>query len=918
MFEVGAIVSRMKLDKSGWDTTVKAVEKDSGKLGGFFNRNSESIKKMGMAMTISGGIILAGFGKLIKEASDAEEVTSKFYAVFKEESPAAEKWVNDFAAAVGRSRVDLMNWTGVLQDTFVPLGFARDKAREFSTTMVELAVDLASFNNSAEPDVIRDLQSAIVGNHETMRKYGVIINETALNQEILNMGVIGGKEAATEAEKAQARLNIIMRGTTDAQGDAMRTADGFANVMRSFKAQLQELAIELGSAVMPIVRDLIKDLKEGVTGIVSWIRENPKLVKTILQLTLKLGGLMTILGPLLLVVNKTVSGFSTMKENITKLGPSLLKMKTNINGISSPLGKLGAVGAAAFVGWKIGRLIGELTGLDGKLQSVFTSVFKLDEKYGGLNAEWNKGHTAAESKRQDMLAEASKKAGREVTFIGEAIQILNGEQKENVKTTGEAVTKTDAMSESFKKYLGSIDIQLLSDKNARMNELKGHLDTLDTLYQDGEISLSDYKEAVRKTKEEMDELNGVTATAKTTWKDYIDSLGIQTIQESETRIKELKGYLDELTAAYFRGEISLQDYTTATKAAKDELWNISNTMDGVAIPAARDFSDVVDQAATTMETRSFEGANAMKKNMESISPVMRTITSSIQGAWDGLFGHLKAGTLTFKTAWETIWGGIKNTFLGILQDMLTSFTTNLISGMAKSAADGLSSLFSGLLGGGGGGGGGGVGGLLSGAAGAAAGFNPAAMAGGIAGGILSGLGSLIAGGQTVGAIDATNRELHNIWINTKELRDIIFIDFRQILLRDMQIAIAAIVEKMNVGLETGYKMRGFLSDIAKNTKTMADKLSKMTKAARGAVLDDGPRMIVAGEVPEVVAPVDKILSMAAGRGQENNVTMNANFNVRTYDTNDMRRNVRSQIMPLLIEGLRTGVKKTDLKTALGV
>jgi len=915
MFEVGAIVSRMKLDKTGWDTSVKAVEKDTGKMGGFFKKNSENIKKMGMAMTISGGIILAGFGKMIKEASDAEEITSKFYAVFKEEAPAAMKWVDDFSAAVGRSRVDIMNWSGVLQDTFVPLGFARDKAREFSTTMVELAVDLASFNNTAEPDVIRDLQSAIVGNHETMRKYGVIITQATLDQELLNMGLNKGAAAASESEKAQARLNIIMRGTTDAQGDALRTADGFANVMRSFNSQLREMAIEIGSAVMPIVRDLVIGLKETVTRIVSWMRENPKLVKTILTLTLKLGGLMTVLGPLLLVINKAAAGFVAMKANIAKVGPGLGSLKTKLNGINSPLGKIGAVGAAAFVGWKIGRLIGELTGLDKKLQSVFTSVFKLDEKYGGLNAEFQKGHTAAESKRQDMLAAASEKAGKKVTFIGEAIRILSGEQQTNIEKTEEATTKTDGLDKSFKKYLDSIDIQLLSDKNAKMDELSGHLDTLDTLYQNGEISLADYKEAVKKTKEEMDELNGVTKTAKDTWKDYLDSLGLKTLKEKQDRVEELTGYTEDLTKAYDAGELSLEDYTAATRAANNEIKTLSTTMTTTAIPAARDMGGVVDQAASTMETRSFEGAEAVKKNVGSISPVMQTITSSIQGAWDGLFGHLKEGTLTFKTAWETIWGGIKNTFFGILQDMLTSFTTNLIQGMAKSASKGLSNLFGNLLGGGGGGGGGGG---LSGLIGGAAGASPAGLIGGIAGGVISGIGSLIAGQKTKGAVDASNRELHNIWINTKELRDIMFIDYRQILLRDMQDKFGAMIEKLDVNLTNQYLMRDLLTAIKNNTKIVADKMKNMVKAASGAVLDRGPEMIVAGEIPEVVAPVDKILSMSGGKGKEIHLHLNNRFEVKTYDSNDMRKNVRNQIMPLMIEGLRSGVQKTGLKEALGV
>ena len=933
MFEVGAIVSRMKLDKSGWDTSTKAVEKDTQKMGGFFSRNSENIKKMGMGMTIAGGIIVAGFGRMIKEASAAEEITSKFYAVFKDEAPAAIKWVDSFAEQVGRSRIDLMQWMGILQDTFVPLGFARDKAREFSQTLVGLSVDLASFNDSAEPDVINDLQSAIVGNHETMRKYGVIITQATIDQELLSMGLNKTAVSATESEKAQARLNIIMRGTKDAQGDALRTAEGFANTLRALKAQLRDLAVEIGNAVMPIVRDLVAELKDTVKNVVAWIRENPKLVKDILSLTLKLGGLLLVFGPLLLVINKVSAGISLMKGNIGKIIPSLGKFGTKINAIKSPLGKVGAVGVAAFVGWKVGRLIGELTGLDKVLQGVFTSVFKLDEKYGGLNAEFQKGHTAAEAKKQDMLAQASEKAGKKVTYIGDAIRILSGEQKTNIEKTGEATEKQEGLTKSFKKYLDSMDIKLLSDKNAKMDELKGHLDTLDQLYQDNELSLEDYKEAVKKTKDEIDELNGVVVTAKDTWKDYLDSLGLKTLKEKGDRVKELEGYLSDLTDAYDRGELSLEDYIKATRTAKDEIKNLSTEITTTAIPAARDMAGVVDRATTEIEDRAFDGAEAIKRNYESVSPVIQTIVSAVQGAWDGLFNHLKEGTLTFKTAWETVWGGVKNTFFGILQDMVTKWTTDFVMGIvsgsskAGKAAETLS------------GGASTLGTTITGLAKGIASILPA-IAEGIAKAakaIFSALPEIIAIGAAALALyagfmavnkllgssggknDAGNRLLELIQANTKELRDIMFIDYRQILLRDMQDRITAILQKIDVLNESGYIIRGLLVSIKDNTKIMADKMSNMVKAASGAVLDRGPEMIVAGEVPEVVAPVDRILSMAGGKGKkEVHIYLNNQFAIKTYDSNDMRRNVRNEILPLMIEGLRSGVKKVDLKEALGV
>lgn len=205
-----------------------------------------------------------GFLYLVKTASSAQETTSKFKAVFKEQSKAASAFARDLASSVNRAEIDIKSWLSTLQDTFVPMGFARDKARLFSQQLVKLGIDLASFNDTADVEVIRSLQSAIVGNHETMRKYGVIIMQATLDQELLRMGYKGGAKAATEQAKAQARLNIIMAGTVDAQGDAARTAHEFANTWKGFKASIVTAASAIGALLLPALGKLVMTARDAV------------------------------------------------------------------------------------------------------------------------------------------------------------------------------------------------------------------------------------------------------------------------------------------------------------------------------------------------------------------------------------------------------------------------------------------------------------------------------------------------------------------------------------------------------------------------------------------------------------------------------------------------------------------------------
>ena len=275
-----------------------------------FQKLSSGLKSTGQALTLGVTAPLALLGReFVKTASDAEETQAKFSAVFKELTGDAEDFVQATAQRIGRSTNDLRKFMGTLQDTFVPLGFAREEGLEFSKALTQLTLDLASFNNMAEAEVMQGLQSAIVGNHETMRKFGVIINQTNLNQELLNMGVKDGIKNATEAQKAQARLNIIMAGTADAQGDAERTAGSFANQTRRLQGVFEELAVELGNIIMPVIQKIITFFGNLITRFRGLSGETKILVVALGGIALALGPVMTALGMLISPIGLAVAGF---------------------------------------------------------------------------------------------------------------------------------------------------------------------------------------------------------------------------------------------------------------------------------------------------------------------------------------------------------------------------------------------------------------------------------------------------------------------------------------------------------------------------------------------------------------------------------------------------------------------------------
>ena len=272
---VDTLLVRIEADMSDLKQSLAKVQNDVDKSS---KGIAGSFKKIGTAMKAAVAAVVVreaaqAAHAMINLASDIEEMQGKSKVVFGEFRDQVVTDLEAFGDAVGRSTFELEGMASSIQDTFVPMGFARGEAAKLSVELTKLAVDVASFNNASDTETMAAFQSALVGNHETVRQFGIVITQATLDQELMRMGIEKGVKAATEAEKVQARLNLITQGTSDAHGDAARTSGSYANQMRALKAQVSELAGELGEILLPVVNKIVAAMISG-TGVAKTFLQN--------------------------------------------------------------------------------------------------------------------------------------------------------------------------------------------------------------------------------------------------------------------------------------------------------------------------------------------------------------------------------------------------------------------------------------------------------------------------------------------------------------------------------------------------------------------------------------------------------------------------------------------------------------------
>jgi hypothetical protein len=238
---------------------IKKVGDDLGKLGNDINTGvgskikdlMPSFKQMAATATVAFTAVSAAAYKAVQSASNLAESQSKVDVVFGDSAKSVQDFANTAAVSFGITRQAALEASGTYGNLFQAFGVGQGEASTMSTTLVALAADLASFNNTTVDDAILALRSGLSGETEPLKKYGVAINDVRLKEEARNMGLYSGTGALSVTAKTQAAYALILKDSTLAQGDFERTSGGLANQQRILKAQLSDVTAQIGSVMIP-------------------------------------------------------------------------------------------------------------------------------------------------------------------------------------------------------------------------------------------------------------------------------------------------------------------------------------------------------------------------------------------------------------------------------------------------------------------------------------------------------------------------------------------------------------------------------------------------------------------------------------------------------------------------------------------
>lgn len=513
--------------------------------------------------------LVGAFKETINEANrfDAgmiglSSVAKAFHQDAGAASEAAQSLASDGLMTVGEAAASLKN--------LLATGFSLPEA----ITLMGRFKDSAAFGRQGT----LGFGEAIVGATEGIKNgNSALVDNMGLTKNLSNILVEAGhsqqdlSKVTSDAAVRQSLYNGLLKETVPQLGDAARYLDTAAGKQQQFSSQIDIAQMKIGRELQPALLGMINAL----TPIVRVVGENADVFVRLaavlasvvapmaaLRLSTELGipkliDMAVSGGKMLTVFSGGVGGLADARAGIQLIGEGAGFTTSNLG----MMGSAASVVGVAFAGWQIGRLIGEVTGLDGALQGLF-------ERMRGVNRE----QVAAEVAQHSIELAVMRGAAATITYA-DAV-------KYNADMEAIRLAKFNQAAPVQK---AAIDAEVDLGKRTKESgeAAKAAIDHEAALQSKRQNRISVTDAAAKSDKAVRDELNALGMTVGT-------ATGLLAKNESGFRAwadanKLSKDTVDAVEAALKRQAEGHKKVQEAAKAQRDEMEKLDAALSGMGV-----------------------------------------------------------------------------------------------------------------------------------------------------------------------------------------------------------------------------------------------------------------------------------------------------------------------------------------------
>ena len=635
----------------------KALQRSTREL----DKTADRFQQIGsrLSLFVTAPIAAAG-GAAVRAASDLEESLNAVNVVFGDSADQITDWGENAATQAGLAQSEFNTAAVRLGASLKNAGLPLDDVAGSTINLTERAADLASVFNTDVNDALGAIQAAIRGESDPIERFGASINAAAVEAKALELGLAGSKSEITEQIKVQARLALIMEQTADVQGDFANTADSAANSLRITKAEVTDLAAELGAELLPIAQAVISELLE----LVKEFKDLSDSQKTAI---IQVAAFAAAMGPLSVGIGTAIKAVNALKLAAVALGGA--------SGLGLVVLAVGAVATAVRV--IRGPIREARASLDELAGASEDTAKELDEVARALSESEQFSENFEDVERNvRQIADASGRTVDEVIEIGLATSRLGDEYQDQLRTlkdqrdvTEEITDENDSATEAASRRSGieadvadyvreqyELRVRMRSLDNQQI-DLRQQLATIDELIAARVLTEEEGLERkIELRQDEIDklrEINGYEQLSEVQRRAALESIG-DDVQAQEDMIRVYQARINALN------EIS------------DEIDNQVSKTDDLKAKTEQQ-RDVTADLAKIHGQELSPVLGSMIRDAEDFTDVYSNLASMAGQAWGDVFSGLGEAIINTEDGLESIGRALSNLFVGILKTLGDQF-----------------------------------------------------------------------------------------------------------------------------------------------------------------------------------------------------------------------------------------------------
>lgn len=260
-----------KRTRSQADSFGRAVDDNTKRAGGALGRLGSTLKGFGAGLVAGLSVdAVVGFGaEMLSTFEDVEANAKRLNVTFGDQAGAIRTLADNLNEFAGVGQLAMEGFATQVGSVLVPLGFSREQVAGLTTDAVELANGLALASNVPFEQAITAVTSALVGERESLKSLGVVIDESMIQEELARQGKENLTGAALRQAEAEAALSLITQQSSDDQQIANGIMAEGGTASNNLKAALDDLKTMLATQLGPKLQDAARFLGDVARGLVE-------------------------------------------------------------------------------------------------------------------------------------------------------------------------------------------------------------------------------------------------------------------------------------------------------------------------------------------------------------------------------------------------------------------------------------------------------------------------------------------------------------------------------------------------------------------------------------------------------------------------------------------------------------------------